>query len=85
MNVLQTINLKRYYGCKLNITCTLITKPVIVWIDELIRNLESKTSTNVLVLLKHTCMEFKQTIVMMIHNNKTASRMVQIENGKIVG
>lgn len=50
-------------------------------------NLDSKTSADVLGLLKRTSMEFNQTIVMITHNNEIAQladRIVRIEDGRIV-
>ena len=87
MSVLQTIDLKKYYGTKPNITRPLITKPAIVLADEPTGNLESKTSAEVLGLIKHTSAEFRQTVVMITHNNdiaRLADRIVRIEDGKIV-
>lgn len=66
----------------------LITKPTIVLADEPTGNLDSKTSFNVLGLLKRTSREFDQTIVMITHNNEIAQladRIVRIEDGKIIG
>ena len=66
----------------------LITKPAIVLADEPTGNLDSKTSANVLGLLKRTSIEFNQTIVMITHNNeiaRLADRIVRIEDGKIIG
>lgn len=66
----------------------LITKPAIILADEPTGNLDSKTSADVLGLLKRTGMEFHQTIVMITHNNgiaQLADRIVRIEDGKIVG
>ena len=66
----------------------LITKPAIILADEPTGNLDSKTSADVLGLLKHTSMEFNQTIVMITHNNEIAQladRIVRIEDGRIVG
>ena len=66
----------------------LITKPAIVLADEPTGNLDSKTSADVLGLLKRTSGEFNQTIVMITHNNEIAQladRIVRIEDGKIVG
>ena len=66
----------------------LISKPAIVLADEPTGNLDSKTSAEVLVLLKRTSEEFHQTIVMITHNNdiaRLADRIVRIEDGKIVG
>ncbi len=65
----------------------LITKPAIILADEPTGNLDSKTSADVLGLLKRTSMEFHQTIVMITHNNEIAQladRIVRIEDGKII-
>lgn len=65
----------------------LITKPAIVLADEPTGNLDSKTSADVLGLLKRTGMEFHQTIVMITHNSEIAQladRIVRIEDGRIV-
>lgn len=65
----------------------LITKPAIILADEPTGNLDSKTSADVLGLLKRTGTEFHQTIVMITHNNEIAQladRIVRIEDGKIV-
>ena len=88
MNVLQTIDLKKYYGSEPNIARALITKPAIILAGEPTGNLDSKTSADVLGLLKCTSMEFTQTIVMITHNNEIAQladRIVRIEDGRIVG
>ena len=66
----------------------LISKPAIVLVDEPTGNLDSKTSSEVLGLLKRTSEEFHQTIVMITHNNdiaRLADRIVRIEDGKITG
>ena len=66
----------------------LITKPAIVLADEPTGNLDSRTSADVMSLLKRTSGEFNQTIVMITHNNEIAQladRIVRIEDGKIVG
>ena len=66
----------------------LITKPAIVLADEPTGNLDSKTSADVLGLIKRTSTEFHQTVVMITHNNdiaRLADRIVRIEDGKIVG
>lgn len=65
----------------------LITKPAIVLADEPTGNLDSKTSADVLDLLKITSSEFNQTIIMITHNTaigKFADRIIQIEDGRIV-
>lgn len=66
----------------------LITKPAIVLADEPTGNLDSRTSSDVMGLLKRTSTEFNQTIVMITHNNEIAQladRIVRIEDGRIVG
>ena len=66
----------------------LISKPANVLADEPTGNLDSKTSSEVLGLLKRTSEEFHQTIVMITHNNdiaRLADRIVRIEDGKITG
>ena len=64
----------------------LLPKPAIILADEPTGNLDSRTSTDVLALLQRTSREFKQTLVMITHNNEIAQladRVVQIEDGKI--
>lgn len=71
MNILQTIELKKYYGTKPNIT----------------RALDSMTSSDVLSLMKVTSYKFHQTLVMITHNNDIthlADRIIRIEDGKIM-
>ena len=66
----------------------LITKPAIILADEPTGNLDSKTSADVLGLIKRTSAEFRQTVVMSTHNNdiaRLADRIVRIEDGKIIG
>ena len=56
--------------------------------DEPTGNLDSKTSAEVLGLIKRTSAEFRQTVVMITHNDdiaRLADRIVCIEDGKIVG
>lgn len=65
----------------------LITKPAIVLADEPTGNLDSRTSADVLGLLKMTSEQFNQTVVMITHNNEIAQlshRIVRIEDGRIV-
>ena len=65
----------------------LVSKPAIVLADEPTGNLDSKTSADVLGLLKTTSQEFHQTLVMITHNNEIAQladRIIRIEDGKIV-
>ena len=64
----------------------LITKPSILLADEPTGNLDTKTSADVLGLLKRTSQAFNQTLVMITHNNEIAQladRIVRIEDGKI--
>ncbi len=65
----------------------LITKPAIVLADEPTGNLDSRTSAEVLGLIRRTSNEFHQTVVMITHNHdiaRLADRIVRIEDGKIV-
>ena len=65
----------------------LVSKPAIVLADEPTGNLDSKTSADVLGLLKTTSQKFHQTLVMITHNNENAQladRIIRIEDGKIV-
>lgn len=65
----------------------LATKPSIVLADEPTGNLDSKTSQEVMILLKQMSEKFNQTIVMITHNEdiaQTADRIIRIEDGKIV-
>ncbi len=66
----------------------LASKPAIILADEPTGNLDSKTSLDVMGLLKVTSQRFSQTIVMITHNEEiaqTADRIIRIEDGKIVG
>lgn len=64
----------------------LAAKPAIILADEPTGNLDSRTSSDVLGLLKRTSQIFTQTMVMITHNNEIAQladRIVRIEDGKI--
>ena len=66
----------------------LASKPAILLADEPTGNLDSRTSQDVLGLLKVTGEKFGQTIVMITHNEEIAQmadRIVRIEDGKIRG
>ena len=66
----------------------LATKPAIILAHEPTGNLDTKTSLDVLGLLKITSDKFKQTIVMITHNEEIAQmadRIIRIEDGRIVG
>ena len=65
----------------------LAAKPAIILADEPTGNLDSKTSQDVLGLLKVTSQKFAQTIVMITHNEEIAQmadRIIRIEDGRIV-
>ena len=65
----------------------LAAKPAIVLADEPTGNLDSKTSQDVLSLLKVTGQKFSQTIVMITHNEaiaQMADRIIRIEDGHII-
>lgn len=65
----------------------LASKPAIILADEPTGNLDSKTSSDVLGLLKITSSRFNQTIVMITHNEEIAQMadsIIHIEDGKIV-
>ena len=64
----------------------LVSKPAIVLADEPTGNLDSRTSSDVLGLLKVSSNKFHQTLVMITHNNEIAQladRIVRIEDWKI--
>ena len=64
----------------------LIAKPQIVLADEPTGNLDSKTSEDVMALLKMTSKKFDQTIILITHNNEIAAladRRITIKDGKI--
>ncbi len=65
----------------------LASKPAIILADEPTGNLDSKTSNDVLSLLKVTSEKFSQTIVMITHNEEAAQladKIIRIEDGQIV-
>ena len=65
----------------------LASSPAIILADEPTGNLDSKTSQDVLSLLKVTSQKFSQTMVMITHNEEIAQmadRIIRIEDGKIV-
>ena len=65
----------------------LITKPSLILADEPTGNLDSKSSDEIVELLKKSNKELNQTIIMITHNMeiaKVADRIIKIEDGKIV-
>lgn len=71
---------------RVSIARALASKPAIILADEPTGNLDSKTSDEVIELLKVTSKKFHQTIVMITHNPdiaRQADRCIRIEDGKI--
>lgn len=65
----------------------MITNPAIILADEPTGNLDSKSSEEVVTLLKKSNKDYKQTIIMITHNleiAKVADRIITIKDGKIV-
>ena len=65
----------------------IVTKPLLLMADEPTGNLDSRTSQDVMGLLKTTSTKFAQTIVMITHNEEIAQladRIIRIEDGRIV-
>jgi putative ABC transport system ATP-binding protein len=65
-----------------------VTNPAIVLADEPTGNLDSRTGEEILRLLRHSCDELGQTIVMVTHDAKAASfadRVVFLMDGRVVG
>ena len=72
---------------KTSIGRAMITNPAIILADEPTGNLDSKSSDEVVTLLKKSNKDYKQTIIMITHNleiAKIADRIITIEDGKIV-
>lgn len=66
----------------------LATKPAILLADEPTGNLDSKTSEEVMMLLKNTVKELGQTAMIITHDErvaKKADRIIQFEDGKVLG
>lgn len=96
-NIIETLGLPSKAGSlpgqlsggqqqRVAIARALASKPAIILADEPTGNLDSKTSDDVIGLLKMTGSEFCQTIVMITHNPEIAQmadRVVRIEDGKI--
>lgn len=96
-NVIKTLGLEQKLAAMPNmlsggqqqrvaIARALAYKPAIILADEPTGNLDSKTSMDVISLLKVTSREFNQTIVMITHNEEIAlmaDRIIRIEDGKV--
>ena len=73
---------------KVSIGRALITNPLVVLADEPTGNLDSKSSDEIMELLRKSNKEFKQTIIMITHNMelaRVADRVIVIEDGHIKG
>ncbi len=73
---------------RVSIGRALINRPAIVLADEPTGNLDSKSSDEIVELLRLSNQKYHQTIIMITHNleiAKLADRMIKIEDGKIVG
>ncbi len=96
-NIIQTLGLEQKLTAMPNqlsggqqqrvaIARALASKPAIILADEPTGNLDSRTSMDVISLLKMTSREFHQTIVMITHNEEIAlmaDRMIRIEDGRV--
>lgn len=72
---------------RVSIARALISKPAVILADEPTGNLDSRTSGDVLPLLKLSSTKFNQTVVMITHNEsiaQLADRIIRIEDGRIV-
>ncbi len=70
-----------------SIARSMITHPAIILADEPTGNLDSKSSDEIVELLKKSNVDYKQTIIMITHNleiAKCADRIIKIEDGKII-
>lgn len=73
---------------RVSIARAIAAKPALLLADEPTGNLDSKTSAEVMGLLKMTSREFHQTIIMITHNEaiaQLADRVIHLEDGRIVG
>ena len=72
---------------RVSIARALISKPAVILADEPTGNLDSRTSGDVLSLLKLSSTKFHQTVVMITHNEsiaQLADRIIRIEDGRIL-
>ena len=95
--VIRTLGLKGRESClpsmlsggqqqRVAIARALAAKPAIILADEPTGNLESKSSQDVLGLLKQSAKKFNQTVIMITHNDQIAQladRVIRIEDGKL--
>lgn len=72
---------------RVSIGRALINNPALVLADEPTGNLDSKASDEIVALLKKSCHEYNQTIIVITHDleiAKEANRIITIEDGKII-
>ena len=72
---------------RVSIGRALITSPAIILADEPTGNLDTKSSDEIVELLKKSNKDYKQTIIMITHNMEIANiadRIIKIEDGKII-
>ncbi len=72
---------------RVSLARALITRPAIVLADEPTGNLDSKTGTNIMQLLRRSCDELGQTIIVVTHDQRAASfadRVIFLQDGEIV-
>ena len=72
---------------RVSIGRALINHPALLLADEPTGNLDSKTSDEIVALLRKSNKDYKQTIIMITHNPeiaRTADRIIKIEDGRIV-
>ena len=72
---------------RVSIGRALISKPDIILADEPTGNLDSKSSKDIIDLLKLSNEKYKQTIIMITHDMnlaKEANRIITLDDGKIV-
>ena len=73
---------------RVSIARALLNHPELILADEPTGNLDSKSSDEIVELLRKSNRDYKQTIIMITHNMeiaKSADRIIKIEDGKIVG
>ena len=72
---------------RVSLARALITRPAIVLADEPTGNLDSKTGTNIMQLLRRSCDELGQTIIVVTHDQRAAAfadRVIFLQDGEIV-
>ena len=98
MEKLTILGIEKLYNKKANrlsggekqrvaIARALINDPHIIMGDEPTGNLDKKNSDNVLGIFKELCVEFKQTLLIVTHDNSFADqtdRIIRMEDGRII-